>query len=91
MRWVMNSLKKTVKQITKDIRTTRQLIAQKSPQEKAFMEFIKKFSHLDLVKQLVVLQAFETESTVKLFLITAKIAELQQSLINNILTSRKDN
>ena len=89
-RQVINSLKKTVEQITKEMRATRQLITQKSPQEKASMEFIEEFSHLDLAEQLVVLRAFETESTARLFLMMAGVAKLRRSLINNILTSRKD-
>ena len=40
------------------------------------MEFIEEFSHLDLVEQLVILQAFETKLTARLFLITAGVVEL---------------
>lgn len=54
------------------------------------MEFIEEFSHLDLVEQLVVLWAFETESTARLFLVTAGVVELWRSLIDDILTGRKD-
>ena len=59
------------------MRATRELIAQKSPQEKASAEFIYKFSDLDPVEQLAVLRAFETESTARLFLITARVVELR--------------
>jgi len=37
------------------MRATRELIAQKSSQEKASIEFINKFSHLDPIEQLAVL------------------------------------
>ncbi len=76
--------------VTREIRATRELIAQKSPQEKASTEFIHEFSHLDPVEQLAVLRAFETESTARLFLITAGVVELRRSLINDILAGRKE-
>ena len=60
-----------------EMKATRQLIAEKSPQEKASMELIKEFSHLDPAEQLVVLWAFETESTARLFLVMAGVTELR--------------
>ena len=84
-------LEETVEKVTREMRATRELIAQKSPQEKASAEFIHKFSHLNPVEQLIVLWAFETESTARLFLVTAEVIELWQSLINNNLTGRKVN
>jgi len=41
--------------VIREIRAVRELIAQKSPQEKALVEFIYEFNDLDPVKQLVVL------------------------------------
>ena len=79
-----------VEKVTEEIRATRELIAQKSPQEKAFTDFIYEFNYLDPVNQLFVLQAFETEFTARLFLVTAGVVELQQSLINDILAGRKE-
>ena len=76
--------------MTREIRATRELMAQKSPQEKASVEFIHEFSHLDPVEQLAVLRAFKTESTARLFLVTARVIELRQSLINDILAGRKE-
>ena len=87
---VTEALKETVKKVTKEIRATRELMAQKSPQEKASAEFIHEFSHLNPVEQLAVLQAFETESTARLFLVTAGVVELRQSLIDDILAGRKE-
>ena len=72
------------------MKAIRELIAQKSPQEKASVEFIYEFSYLGPVEQLAVLRAFETESTARLFLVTAGAVELRRSLIDDILTSRKD-
>lgn len=89
-RRVAEALKETVEKVTREMRATRELIAQKSPQEKASTEFIHEFSDLDPVEQLAVLRAFKTESTAKLFLVTAGVAELRQSLINDILAGRKE-
>ena len=71
------------------MRATRELMAQKSAQEKASTEFIYEFSYLDPAEQLAVLRAFETESTARLFLVTAGVVELRRSLIDDILASRK--
>lgn len=76
--------------MTREIRATRELIAQKSPQEKASAEFIHEFSDLNPVEQLAVLRAFKTESTARLFLVTAGVAELRQSLIDDILAGGKE-
>ena len=76
--------------MTREIRATRELIAQKSPQEKASAEFIHEFSDLNPVEQLAVLRAFKTESAARLFLVTARVAELRQSLIDDILASGKE-
>jgi len=84
-RRVAETLEETVEKVT------RKLIAQKSPQEKASAEFINEFSHLDPIEQLAILRAFKTESTARLFLITARVVKLRRSLINNILASRKEN
>ena len=86
----MDFLEETVEQITREMRATRQLIAQKSSQERASIEFIEEFSHLDSAEQLVVLRAFETESTARLFLVTAGVAGLRRSLIDDILAGRKE-
>ena len=75
-RRVAEALKETVEKVTREMRATRELIAQKSPQEKASTEFIHEFSDLDPVEQLAVLRAFKTESTAKLFLITPRVVEL---------------
>ena len=88
-RRVMDFLEETVEQITREMRATRQLIAQKSSQERASIEFIEEFSHLDPAEQLVVLRAFETESTARLFLVTAGVAGLRRSLIDDILAGKK--
>lgn len=76
--------------MTREIRATRELIAQKSPQEKASAEFIHEFSDLNPVEQLAVLRAFKTESAARLFLVTAGVAELRQSLIDDILAGGKE-
>ena len=76
--------------MTREIRATRELIAQKSPQEKASAEFIHEFSDLGPVEKLAVLRAFKTESTARLFLVTAGDIELRQSLIDDILAGRED-
>jgi hypothetical protein len=48
------------------------------------------FSDLGPIEQLAVLQAFKTESTTRLFLVTARAIELRQSLIDDILAGRKE-
>jgi len=89
-RQVAETLEETVEKVTGEMRATRELIAQKSPQEKASAEFINEFSHLDPIEQLAILRAFETKSTARLFLITAGVIELRRSLIDDILASRKE-
>ena len=43
-----------------------------------------------MAEQLIVLRAFETELTTRLFLVMAGVIELRRSLIDDILTSRKE-
>ena len=89
-RRVAEALEETVEKVTREMRAIRELMAQKSPQEKASVKFIHEFSHLDPVKQLAVLRAFETESTARLFLVMAGVVELRRSLIDDILAGRKE-
>ena len=43
-----------------------------------------------MAEQLIVLRAFETELTTRLFLVMARVIELRRSLIDDILTGRKE-
>jgi len=89
-RGVANILSKMVDIMTKEMRATRELLAQKSPQEKASAEFIHQFNSMETDDQLIILRAFKSESTARLFLVTASSAELRRSLVNNMLAERKE-
>ena len=69
--------------ISQDIRAIRELLGQRLHLEKASAEFIEEFKEMDLDDQVLVLQAFETESTARSFLVTS--GELQKRLVNRIL------
>jgi hypothetical protein len=87
---IADTLGETINIMTKEMKATRELLAQKSPQERASAEFIHQFNFMETNDQLIVLRAFELESTARLFLVTANSIELRRSLVDNLLTERKE-
>ena len=73
--------------MSKEIRATRELLSQKPPLENASVEFLNKFNNIDLNNQVLILEAFKTELTVKTFLII--LGALQKRLINKTLAKIK--
>lgn len=80
-------LKETVAIISQKIRAIRELLSQKPPLKKALEEFIREFEEMELNNQVLILQAFETESTVRSFLVTS--GAIQVKLINKVLARIK--
>ena len=80
-------LEESIDLVSQEIRATRELLGQKPPLETASVEFMKEFKEMDLDDQVLILQAFEAETTARSFLVTT--GELRKRLINKILATMK--
>src|SRR5439155_12904084 len=82
-----DKLGESVALISQEIRATRELLGKMSSLEKASEEFMKEFEEMDIDDQVIILQAFEAESTARMFLVTS--GEIRKRLVHKILLKRK--